>query len=81
MRKELGVLDHKVKKIIKFFQASCKIKGDRNSDEIVELINDHLQRQERCRIIRQYLLVILMFPSDLKEKKSLKKNNLLMLSL
>eukprot|EP00268_Persea_americana_P036753 TRINITY_DN36275_c0_g1_i2.p1 TRINITY_DN36275_c0_g1~~TRINITY_DN36275_c0_g1_i2.p1 ORF type:complete len:1253 (+),score=254.54 TRINITY_DN36275_c0_g1_i2:148-3906(+) len=57
MRKELGVLDHKVKKIIKFFQASCKIKGDRNSDEIVELINDHLQRQERCRIIRQYLLL------------------------
>lgn len=57
MRKELGVLGQKLKKLITFFQASCKIKGERSTDEIVAFVKDHLQKQKHRRVICQYLLL------------------------
>ncbi|XP_058112810.1 uncharacterized protein LOC131255899 isoform X2 [Magnolia sinica] len=55
MRKELGVLDEKVKKVIKYFHSACKLRGDPGYDETIVLVNDHLQKRNRCILIHQYL--------------------------
>ncbi|XP_077237549.1 uncharacterized protein LOC143879198 isoform X2 [Tasmannia lanceolata] len=55
MKHELAGLEKEIKDQIKSFHSSCKIKGNPSVDETIILINDHLQKRARCRIICRYL--------------------------
>jgi len=57
MRQELEMLDQKVKRMMKAFETSCKIKGNTSCDGIINKVNDHIEMKNRCRLIQQDLQV------------------------
>ncbi|KAL5972415.1 hypothetical protein ACLOJK_041669 [Asimina triloba] len=50
MKKEHGVLEQKVKRLIKYFHSSFKLKGDLGNAETMALVKDHLQKQNSNRL-------------------------------
>ncbi|KAF5190833.1 hypothetical protein FRX31_019579 [Thalictrum thalictroides] len=64
---ELGVLDLKVKNLIKSVLASCKIKDEPSPDKCISLINDYLNRKTQCRLIQKELQ---LFEVDKMEREN-----------
>ncbi|XP_059661289.1 uncharacterized protein LOC132307513 isoform X2 [Cornus florida] len=44
--------DRKISNLIKSFQTCCKMKGEPNCAETIELVNDHLKKRACCRSLR-----------------------------
>ncbi|XP_020531247.1 uncharacterized protein LOC18447548 isoform X2 [Amborella trichopoda] len=51
MRRELGLLDQKVKKLVESLHSSCKLKGHPNADETIMLSKDFVHKKACCTII------------------------------
>lgn len=54
-RQELGALNKKVTDLTQALISSCKIKLEPSSNDVVELVNDHLKRKTASRFVRQDL--------------------------
>lgn len=57
MRLELEMLDQKVKRMMKAFETSCKIKGNTSCDDIIKVATHHIEMKNRYRLIQHDLQV------------------------